>query len=364
MRPGNGARRRRGEPLAALALLLVGWTGARMILWQSPFAPPFIPAAATPAELAAGTLSQRESKWLPTQDSAPMDFDQVALHPPVLELPIHMPAPGAAWSKTSDLPFSTMQQWPSTVSQFGQSEHVMVRARTPKFAEPATITNPQSSNEDRWRFDSWFAWRSGSGIPLLASGARAPSYGGTQAGAAARDDHASGAHHPAVHVRATYAPDRPQQAELAAGAGLRPLVRIPVRVIAEARLTRSEGRTEARPAAFAVTELAPIGLPLGLMAEGYAQAGWVGGRYSTAFADGQVRLTRAVATVGPARIRLGAGAWGGAQKFAERIDLGPTVAFDLANGAVAARLSLDYRFQVAGNATPGDGVALTLSTGF
>ena len=364
MNPSDGARRRRGEPLAALALLLIGWTGARMVLWQSPFAPPFIPAAATPVGIAANVASQPESKWLPTQDSALKDFARVALHPPAVELAIEMHASGAALPRTPDFRFNTMQPGPSTASQFGQPEPGMVRARVPDYDGPSTITNPQSSNGDRWRFDSWFAWRSGGGIPLVASGVRAPSYGGTQAGATGRYDLGSGPHHPAVHVRATYAPDRPQQAELAAGAGLRPLVRIPVRVIAEARVTRSEGRTEVRPAAFAVTELAPIGLPLGLMAEGYAQAGWVGGRYSTAFADGQVHLTRAIATVGPARIRLGAGAWGGAQKFAERMDLGPTVALDLADGPVAARLSLDYRFQVAGNATPGDGAALTLSTGF
>jgi hypothetical protein len=34
------------------------------------------------------------------------------------------------------------------------------------------------------------------------------------------------------------------------------------------------------------------------------------------------------------------------------------------NGAVHSRLSLDYRFRVAGDAVPASGPALTLSAGF
>ena len=138
---------------------------------------------------------------------------------------------------------------------------------------------------------------------------------------------------------------------------------MPVRILGEVRATRSSGHVEVRPAVLAVTELARIELPLDLSAEGYAQGGWVGGSYATAFADGQARVTNIIA-LGPARLRLGAGAWGGAQKFASRLDVGPTAAVDLGRGAVSARLSVDYRMRVAGNASPGDGLAVTLSTGF
>ena len=197
-------------------------------------------------------------------------------------------------------------------------------------------------------------------MPRVASGARPAGYGGTQAGVFAQYDLASGAHRPALHMRATYAPDRPRQAEVAAGVGLRPVGQVPVRVLGELRATRSDGRTELRPAAFAVTELSPVRLPLGLTAEGYAQAAWVGGRYGTAFADGQARVTRPAVLAGKAQVQLGAGAWGGAQKFAERVDLGPTAIIDLA----PVRVALDYRIKVAGNAAPGSGLAVTLSTGF
>ena len=114
-----------------------------------------------------------------------------------------------------------------------------------------------------------------------------------------------------------------------------------------------------RPAILAVTELGKVRFPLGFTGEGYAQGGWVGGRYATLFADGQARITRAV-PVGRVNIAVGAGVWGGAQKFAERVDVGPTIALATAH----SRLSLDYRAKVTGNASPGDGLALTLSTGF
>ncbi|GGD99037.1 hypothetical protein GCM10011515_18610 [Tsuneonella deserti] len=139
---------------------------------------------------------------------------------------------------------------------------------------------------------------------------------------------------------------------------------VPVRIIAEMRLTSAVDGTEIRPGVLAVSELSPIALPLGLGAEGYAQGGWVGGRYATAFVDGQTRVTRQVAQEGAARVRVGAGAWGGAQKYAERLDVGPTVALDTSFEHVSARLTLDYRMRVAGHASPGNGLALTLSTGF
>ena len=67
---------------------------------------------------------------------------------------------------------------------------------------------------------------------------------------------------------------------------------------------------------------------------------------------------------GKAQLRLGAGAWGGAQDGAKRLDLGPSASFDLPVGRVNTRLSADYRFRVAGDAAPGSGAAVTFSAGF
>ena len=69
--------------------------------------------------------------------------------------------------------------------------------------------------------------------------------------------------------------------------------------------------------------------------------------------------------VGRAQARIGAGAWGGIQKGASRLDAGPgaTVSMPL-SPKVFGRLAVDWRFRVAGNAEPDSGPALTVAAGF
>ena len=128
-------------------------------------------------------------------------------------------------------------------------------------------------------------------------------------------------------------------------------------------------QTRLRPAAYAATEIPPVRLPLGLSLEAYAAGGYVGGTPNTFFADGQSVLTRQVTRIGnpgasSAAVSLGAGVWGGAQEGAHRVDVGPTLRFDVNIGEVPARVSVDYREQVAGDADPASGVAATVSTRF
>ncbi len=108
-----------------------------------------------------------------------------------------------------------------------------------------------------------------------------------------------------------------------------------------------------RQAAYVVSELGAVPLPYGARLE----------------ADGQASLTRELPFAGrlskdAVRISIGAGAWGGAQKDAQRLDVGPTLRADVGIGGFPARLSVDWRARVAGDAAPGSGVAATLSAGF
>jgi len=351
--------RRRGEPLAALMLLIGGWTGARLLLWESPF----VGAASASGKTPPIVESPVPQRGFPTAN----EFSAT----PVLQ------APGVrrSWSPSTLRSFPALIPPLQTVTGSSIAPQIpqQVRALPPALASsvnaavaptnvPLALASVTSAS--RWHFGAWFAWRDGSGLPRVANGAGAASYGGSQVGAMVQFDLARGPHRPALHMRATYAPDRPRHAEIAGGIGVRPLGSLPIRVMGEARATQTAGRTEIRPAAFAVTEIPRLTLPWRLQAEGYGQAGWVGGRYATAFADGQVRVTRVVASTGRVRFRAGAGTWGGAQKFAERIDVGPTVSAELAQDKLPLRLPLDYRLRVAGNASPGDGPSLTLSTGF
>lgn len=149
------------------------------------------------------------------------------------------------------------------------------------------------------------------------------------------------------------------------GLSVRPLAGLPITVGAEMRVGNVGSGVRARPALMAVTELPPEELPLGLRAEAYGQAGYVGGKGASAFVDGQLRADRRLTGMGNAELRAGAGAWGGAQKGASRFDLGPAATLAVpVNNIAFVRLALDWRFRVAGNAAPESGPALTLSAGF
>ncbi|MBU7579677.1 MAG: hypothetical protein KAF27_04295 [Porphyrobacter sp.] len=197
-----------------------------------------------------------------------------------------------------------------------------------------------------------------------------PIYGASQTGAVLQYRLAPASRlDPRLYARAYRALVTNGETEGALGASLRPLGRVPLRVAGEVRYTDGAFFSEFRPAAYAVTEIAPLRLPLGTVLEAYGQAGWVGGRGETLFADGQASLTRElplVARLTDERLRLsfGAGAWGGAQQDASRADIGPTLRLDTQIGKVPARLSVDWRQRVGGDASPGSGVAATISAGF
>ncbi len=228
----------------------------------------------------------------------------------------------------------------------------------------ALVGREPPAGEARWSADGWVLLRPEGGAG--ASGAAPATYGASQAGAVLRYRLAPGSgHRPALHLRASAALNGTREQDLALGFSARPLPAVPLVLGAELRAARQPAGTQLRPAVLAVTELPPFALPGGLRGEAYGQAGWVGGRFATAFADGQLRADRGVTPPGRAELRLGAGVWGGAQKDAARLDAGPSaiLAFDLGRG-VPARLALDWRFRVAGDAAPASGPALALSAGF
>ena len=203
----------------------------------------------------------------------------------------------------------------------------------------------------RWTADGWLLWRNGSGEPVAPGVA---SYGRSQAGVVVRYRLAAGGVRPEAYARATRTVEGPRQAELAAGLSARPVAALPVRLAGELRVTETAGKREMRPAVFAVTELPAARMRSGWRVEGYAQAGWVGGDFATAFADGQVRIDRQVILLGEEQaLRAGFAAWGGAQKDAARLDIGPSATIDLDLGDIRSRLAVDYRLRVAGDAETG-----------
>ncbi|MDT0574632.1 hypothetical protein RM533_00375 [Croceicoccus sp. F390] len=228
----------------------------------------------------------------------------------------------------------------------------------------ASAVDPRQQASSRWTGDGWVLVR-GSGADAAAIGAAA--YGGSQAGAIIRYDLAQQSRYrPRIYARLTSELDGSSQAEIAGGASIRPFVSLPLELLGEVRVGRFSGDTKVRPAVIAVANPAPIRLPYGFTAESYAQAGYVGGSFSTAFADGQLRAIRDMVRLNDRiSVTAGAGMWGGVQKGAGRIDVGPTVSAVAPVGkGVYARASLDYRQRVAGDAQPGSGPVFTVAAGF
>ncbi|MFM5948539.1 MAG: hypothetical protein ACKOPM_04810 [Novosphingobium sp.] len=371
---------RRGQPLTALAILLLGWVGARTALWaglpQETEEPAALvaPVASKPAQ--SGTASPAASPGASRRarpHAAPHAADPPP--PPVTTVPID---PGAAPTTQIEQPVPPriaaghQLLYMAGMADMPLPEDAVAADQGRSAPSPPVPYLPTAREQARrWSADGWILWREGgNGFNLPGAGlpgASLPSgaYGSSQAGMVLRYRLIPDSdHRPSLYLRASSGLYRPRGEELALGLALRPLPKLPVALMAEGRVTRTASGDVVRPAFAAVTELPPADLPLGLRGEAYGQAGWVGGKDKTPFIDGQVRLDKAVARSGNSQFRLGAGAWGGAQKGASRLDMGPSASFDLPVGGVNTRLSADYRFRVAGDAAPGSGAAVTFSAGF
>lgn len=359
---------RRGQPVAALALLILGWAGARyaFVEFDRSIASPAqavpvrlaertpAPAVATPTRAAAAQPASPVP--LPAVLPLPAGPAPVAVAPPPLlaEPPLPAPVPARVAAGHQMLWMAALAQMPLPSG---------IGAGAPTIA-PRIVRSDRPAPPRRWSADGWLLLRDGGG-PALAGGGSPASYGASQAGAVVRYRLApASGHRTAAYLRATAALGAAKDREVAAGLSARPLARLPVVAAVELRAADRPGGVAVRPAAFVVTELPPFDLPLGLRGEAYGQAGWVGGKGATAFVDGQLRADRQVVRIGGIDLRAGAGAWGGAQEGASRVDVGPSATLGLPVGRGSARMAVDWRFRVAGNAAPASGPALTLSAGF
>jgi hypothetical protein len=247
-------------------------------------------------------------------------------------------------------------------------------ARPLSAAEPLAQRGPATN---RWFLDVYGFYQQGSGDLSVTQGPK-PIYGASQLAANLQwRAKPSSRHDPRIYARAYHALVTGGESELATGVSALPVGEVPVRLYGELRATRNpaisdEGipaRTSLRPTAFLATEIPPQKLPFGFSLEAYGAGGYVAGNASTYFLDGQAVASRELAKIGRSGIgsgavSLGAGVWGGAQEGAQRVDVGPTLRFDVNIGEMPARVSVDYREQIAGDAEPDSGVAATVSTRF
>ncbi|WP_159645237.1 hypothetical protein [Sphingorhabdus sp. 109] len=200
----------------------------------------------------------------------------------------------------------------------------------------------------------------GNGRQLISNG----QYGGSQAGAILSyqllDRRAPDI---SLYGRVSTALDPWSQEEVALGARIQPVRTFPVALHAEQRFDAARGR-ESGTAFFVTGGTGPEPIAERWTLETYAQAGYVLGPNETYFFDGAATVQRPIAGLGSARISVGPGAWAGGQRNIRRVDVGPRIDVAVPVIGHSARIALDWRIRVAGNARPGNGAALTVSTGF
>jgi len=217
------------------------------------------------------------------------------------------------------------------------------------------LAQAPTSASDRWSASAWLFVRRGGDGTLAAAGTLGGSQAGLRVGYRLSRDTAR----PLSLSARLYAPLETEGAEAALGLEWKPLVDVPVRILAERRQRLSgDGRSAFAILAYGGVSEARVAGPLRL--DAYAQAGMVGLRSKDLFADGAATLSLPLG----ARVQVGVGAWVAAQPGVARLDVGPQVSVRLPVSATNLRLSAGYRVRVAGDALPASGPALTLAADF
>jgi hypothetical protein len=329
----------RGRPLRFVATVAVGWAAMRVVLlWPEGATLPEAIEAAMPLRPAEAAPAPRRA-ILPIARVEPRGTARAAVG-----VPTALPVPDIAQPEASLALLNLVTFGPEQVSA-GSVEQL------PRIPAPPAMLAPRAT-PDRWQASAWFATRRGAGTGGTM-------LGGDQAGLrVARTLDRRG--RLALYARAS-APLTGTGRELALGVEWRPW-RAPMRFLAEQRFALDGGKSG--PAVAVVGGVTGIDLPFAFELEGYGQAGAVKRARVEPFADGALRITRPVAAMGEARLALGAGAWGAAQREAVRVDLGPTAVTTLPVSGQSLRIAIDWRERVAGDARPGSGPALTLGADF
>jgi hypothetical protein len=240
------------------------------------------------------------------------------------------------------------------------------QAQTENFAQLTNISgSPLAPNTEsrgsKLSIYGYSFWRKGAGGSSVAA-ATAAQYGGSQSGVIATY-RLSGANASGLFamLRTAITPGKYAEQEVAAGLRWRPVNSVPVTLTAERRVRR-DGQDQFALYAAGSADSAP--LAGGFSASGYAQAGVIPGRRTDLFFDAGMRADRPVIDLAGIDLAAGIGAWAGGQRGAARLDAGPAVRSNFDIAGVKLQITADWRFKIAGNASPGSGPAVTISTGF
>ncbi|MES2301523.1 MAG: hypothetical protein V4521_05530, partial [Pseudomonadota bacterium] len=280
---------RRGQPVAALTTMLVGWVIVRAVLWSpvidtanSRATSERTVVAASPARIAIKAELRKPRFIRPARPTVRQTQAIAAGVEPSTALTARALDDGSGSILLRFASAGSLIQFNPAIAPPRTTRHEPPPTPPPAAADPTVPVK----DDPRWSSERWLLMRRGSGAAAQAPGAA--SYGASQAGAVARYRFGSGGQNSAYgYLRTSLAINAPgKDKEIAIGLGGRPLSKLPLRVLAEARLQdTSQSAMRVRPVVTVVTELPWQNLPMGFRAEVYGQAGYAGGRDRTAFFD-------------------------------------------------------------------------------
>lgn len=351
-------------PLRFLALVIGGWAAARgAMLWpaaEPPTVPPGVEIANSPPmnsmqriegetnSLASGAPARRVI-WLAL--APPEPAPRPAMARPTMLMAASVPAPGAP------APALTIALGPAAPIP----PVLAVAASSPRDVATAVPASRLQSAGPALTGYGWAHVRRGSGLALVPGSGQ---LGGSQAGIAAQWRlGTTPLGRLAATGRISGALAQRQGKEAAVGLALRPFEALALELAAERRIAIDRGGRNA----FALSlrgGVSEVALPAGFRLDSYGQAGVVGLRRRDGFIDAQAVATRPLMTAGALSVRAGGGIWGAAQPGVSRLDFGPQLEARVSSDPIDIRIAASWRVRVAGNARPGSGPALTISTGW
>ena len=351
-----------GRPVRFFVVLMGGWTLVRLGSAANSMFWPASPPQSSPAtqETPSARPISSTGERMTVAPASPLMLKNMQ----VLTTPTLAPTAGTSHRKPAPFPARPAHDAsPNLLAPAGPKPTAIPhpgpqQGETP-LASGVPLAPPGQHGSDRWRGSGWLFWRDGSAS--RANIVTAGRLGGSQAGLRLDYDLTPGsAGRAAAYARATAALNRPASPEGALGIAWQPSRAIPVSIAAERRIALGKGARDAN-ALLAVGGFGPTPVISGVEAEAYAQAGMVGFHRRDLFADGKFSLLSPISRL---PLRLGASLSGGAQPGVGRLDVGPEVQLRIPLPQAAARLSIEWRERVAGEASPPSGLAVTLGADF
>ncbi|MEC3911824.1 hypothetical protein U5A82_15510 [Sphingobium sp. CR2-8] len=356
-----------GRPLRFFAMIMMGWIMVRLLSpgsMTAPLAPSPSPLSIAQAQPSAITpqalLSASAMASLPSSSiihEPPQRFDRHRL----IAYQATRSVIAAPAKDGEDVSVDLMKFISFTAAfanrHYASDVEYMSRFRTPIASPPPLLTAQKTT--DRWRAGAWLLYRPGGKTD--SQGVPAGQLGGSQAGFRLDYDITPRTQSRiAAYGRLTTALERPAAPEGAVGLSFQPTRALPVSIAVERRIALGQGGRNANTV-MAVGGFGPKAIAPAIEAEGYAQAGIVGFRARDAFVDGKLSLSTPVPD---SPVQLGVALSGGAQPGISRLDIGPQLQVRLPLPQAGARVSVEWRERIAGDARPGSGLAVTLAADF